>query len=73
MGINLTGADTVIFLDSDWNPQIDLQVCPSTVRPLSLILTLSPSGNRASSQDWSDEGCTSLLPLPLPHRTDTVY
>lgn len=25
MGINLTGADTVIFFDSDWNPQMDLQ------------------------------------------------
>ena len=25
MGINLTGADTVIFFDTDWNPQVDLQ------------------------------------------------
>eukprot|EP01064_Diplonema_japonicum_P036290 TRINITY_DN8107_c0_g1_i2.p1 TRINITY_DN8107_c0_g1~~TRINITY_DN8107_c0_g1_i2.p1 ORF type:complete len:1181 (+),score=206.67 TRINITY_DN8107_c0_g1_i2:32-3574(+) len=25
MGINLTGADTVIFYDSDWNPAMDLQ------------------------------------------------
>ncbi|KAI5478045.1 hypothetical protein MNV49_005508 [Pseudohyphozyma bogoriensis] len=25
VGINLTGADTVIFFDSDWNPQQDLQ------------------------------------------------
>ncbi|XP_028967857.1 ATP-dependent DNA helicase DDM1 [Galendromus occidentalis] len=25
MGINLTGADTVIFFDTDWNPQMDLQ------------------------------------------------
>ena len=24
-GLNLTGADTVIFYDSDWNPQIDAQ------------------------------------------------
>ena len=24
-GLNLTGADTVIFFDSDWNPQADLQ------------------------------------------------
>jgi SNF2 family DNA or RNA helicase len=25
LGINLTGADTVIFYDSDWNPAMDSQ------------------------------------------------
>ncbi|KAF8373697.1 hypothetical protein PRIPAC_80126 [Pristionchus pacificus] len=25
LGLNLTNADTVIFTDSDWNPQVDLQ------------------------------------------------
>ncbi|GMS96278.1 hypothetical protein PENTCL1PPCAC_18453, partial [Pristionchus entomophagus] len=25
LGLNLTNADTVLFVDSDWNPQVDLQ------------------------------------------------
>ena len=25
MGLNLTGADTVIFMEHDWNPMKDLQ------------------------------------------------
>lgn len=27
LGINLATADIVILYDSDWNPQMDLQVC----------------------------------------------
>jgi SNF2 family DNA or RNA helicase len=30
VGMNLTGADTVIFYDSDWNPAMDAQVGPSS-------------------------------------------
>ena len=29
LGLNLTGADTVIFVEHDWNPMKDLQVCDS--------------------------------------------
>ena len=28
VGLNLAAADTVIIYDSDWNPQLDVQVCP---------------------------------------------
>lgn len=30
VGMNLTGADTVIFYDSDWNPAMDAQVTLSS-------------------------------------------
>lgn len=32
LGLNLTGADTVIFMGHDWNPQKDLQVLPYVTR-----------------------------------------
>jgi SNF2 family DNA or RNA helicase len=32
VGINLTAADTVIIVDSDWNPQNDLQAMARTHR-----------------------------------------
>lgn len=38
VGMNLTGADTVIFYDSDWNPAMDAQVGLST-RTSILCLT----------------------------------
>lgn len=28
LGLNLTGADTVVFFEHDWNPMRDLQVQP---------------------------------------------
>ena len=36
VGMNLTGADTVIFYDSDWNPAMDAQVsyCSRSSRAL---------------------------------------
>ena len=42
VGINLTGADTVILFDSDWNPQMDLQAVryPSEVVSLEAGLML---------------------------------
>lgn len=30
LGLNLTGADTVIFVEHDWNPMKDLQVRKSS-------------------------------------------
>jgi hypothetical protein len=31
VGMNLTGADTVIFYDSDWNPALDAQARHTTL------------------------------------------
>lgn len=37
IGINLTGADTVIFYDSDWNPAMDAQVSFHSINYLLFI------------------------------------
>ncbi len=56
LGLNLTGADTVIFLEHDWNPMKDLQVnvilfnrVPATIGPH--LSTLAPSRSVLSTPD----------------------
>lgn len=39
LGLNLTGADTVIFVEQDWNPMKDLQVIRKQFYDLSLSLS----------------------------------
>lgn len=46
LGLNLTGADTVIFVEHDWNPSKDLQVPHATVTiPLLSLATSPPAFN----------------------------
>lgn len=43
IGVNLTGADTVIFYDSDWNPTMDAQAqdrCHRVSDPFISLLVL---------------------------------
>jgi hypothetical protein len=35
LGLNLTSADTVVFLEHDWNPMKDMQVGPLKSSPIS--------------------------------------
>lgn len=37
VGMNLTGADSVVFYDSDWNPAMDAQVCQATTPYIRLF------------------------------------
>lgn len=43
VGVNLTGADTVIFYDSDWNPTMDAQAQDRCHRVGLFILGLTIS------------------------------
>ncbi|CAI5445102.1 unnamed protein product [Caenorhabditis angaria] len=45
VGINLTGADTVIFYDSDWNPTMDAQAQDRCHR-------IGQTRNRCKNEDW---------------------
>ena len=51
VGLNLTAADTVVFLDSDWNPQMDLQVggLPCCFSQASAFSRLGPAMTGASA------------------------
>ena len=41
LGLNLTAADTVIFVQHDWNPFVDLQVQCITLSPTLTLFTVS--------------------------------
>lgn len=64
VGINLTGADSVIFYDSDWNPAMDAQVCPLFPPSFAEFLIFS-LGARPLSSHWPD---TRSAHLQVGHR-----
>ena len=47
LGLNLTGADTVIFVEHDWNPMKDLQVEDRGLKPMILFLSCFQAMDRA--------------------------
>lgn len=55
-GLNLTSADTVIFLEHDWNPQRDLQVrCRCFLGPLFSFVTKWRQQNRFTINYTNDD------------------
>lgn len=70
LGLNLTGADTVVFVEHDWNPMRDLQamdrahrigqVNALTLHPLNAGQTLGRAGE-AGFQFCFDARCSSPL------------
>lgn len=42
LGLNLTGADVVVFVEHDWNPAVDLQVGPAGFDGYDCIVCVAP-------------------------------
>ena len=69
LGLNLTAADTVVFLEHDWNPMNDLQVrCSSVRRALPYVNDTPPctaaqlsSAARLAQMSGEQEHCRGLL------------
>mgnify|MGYP003340176466 CR=1 FL=1 len=68
LGLNLTGADTVIFVEHDWNPMKDLQamdrahrIGQKKVRPFRRLFSLPCSGVIMSPNHKL--GCLQLIYL----------
>ena len=57
LGLNLTGADTVIFVEHDWNPMKDLQVRAIHGIKANDNISIMFSGYGQSSQNRPKEGC----------------
>ena len=69
VGMNLTGADTVIFYDSDWNPAMDAQVSHGTrsscaVHPAAGILKPCDAAYTYIPDAWS--------PVTFQHHEQTL-
>jgi TATA-binding protein-associated factor len=66
LGLNLTGADTVIFVEHDWNPSKDLQVNPQQCLCFlnSFPLVDVPYAFLTSSRLWT-ERIASARPRPF--------
>ena len=74
LGLNLTGADIVIFMEHDWNPQMDLQArvvkrCDFLNLKVSFFeyfgkklskIFNSIASNGQGPSDWSKENCKCL-------------
>ena len=71
LGLNLTGADTVIFFEHDWNPMKDLQVNPFSLMTFTSFNTngmcshththtTNCSGNGQSSSYRTEESSKCL-------------
>ena len=69
LGLNLTGADTVIFVEHDWNPMKDLQVSHTSLKRrevssvevvLFYLVSLCFSGYGPSSSYRTEKGCQRI-------------
>ena len=79
LGLNLTGADTVIFFEHDWNPMKDLQVRPTGryQAQTALGLHIDQHSMAILSDSYSlaayiECACTCMYLVVVPTKDETV-
>lgn len=62
LGLNLTGADTVVFVEHDWNPMRDLQAMDRAHR-IGQVLPVPPAVTPRRGRGGVVTECRVLSPL----------
>lgn len=62
LGLNLTGADTVVFVEHDWNPMRDLQAMDRAHR-IGQVLLAAPGATPRRGRGGVVTECSVLSPL----------
>ncbi len=68
LGLNLTGADTVVFVEHDWNPMRDLQAMDRAHRIGQVLLLDQISIHQKTEKNSVDQPMTRLCAIKTHSR-----